>query len=176
MQHARQGDITKKWLKVQCLAQGRFNNQALPAEPCLGEVTWYIWCYIHIIYSTILQLCCLVDSAHFSDCGAQCHQLFLMFKLLALDFSRTLLLFTEEWLCNIRLSHTTLLQSDFTLQLLPGNRACAGTPTHWGLYSALTFSSAHLIPCENLSSSGKAHSEFFDVFPVFTSDGDVVLF
>lgn len=50
-------------------------------------------------------------------------------------------------------SHQTLLQSDVTLQPLPGNRACAGTPTHWGLYSALTFSGSHLPSRGNLVSS-----------------------
>lgn len=52
-------------------------------------------------------------------------------------------------------SHQTLHQSDasdFTLQPLPGNQACSGTPTHWGLYSAQTFCSSHRVSCGNLLS------------------------
>lgn len=69
-------------------------------------------------------------------------------------------------------SHQALLQSDcwdFTLQPLPGNQACTGTPTHWGLYSAFTFSGSHLLSCENRLSSKKAHLGFLDVFPDFIS-------
>ena len=35
--------------------------------------------------------------------------------------------------------------SNQTAEALPGNRACSGTPTHWGLSSALTFSGSHLV-------------------------------
>lgn len=62
-------------------------------------------------------------------------------------------------------SHQTLLQSDcwdFSLQLLPGNQACTRTPTHWSLYSALTFSSSHPVSCENLITSKTAHLELLD--------------
>ncbi len=122
--------------------------------------------------SSSMTLCHCYSNIHISCFGSH-HQttcsvvsvwgvvgLFL-FNSMVKNFSRPLLLFTEEWLCNIRLSHTTLLQSDrwdFTLQPLPGNQACTGTPTHWGLYSALTLSSSHLVSCENLPSF-KKHSQ-----------------
>lgn len=50
-------------------------------------------------------------------------------------------------------SHQSLVQSDasdFTPQLLPSNQVRSGTPTHWGLYSAPTFWSSHLVPGGNL--------------------------
>ena len=35
--------------------------------------------------------------------------------------------------------------SNQTAEALPGNRACSGTPTHWGLSSAVTLSGSHLV-------------------------------
>lgn len=130
----------------------------------------------HMINIILWKVMSIVVTSTFIFChgSAPCHALLIplqSFHLIntqpplwrrILNFSRPLLFFTEECLCNIRLSHTSL-SSNQTAETLPCSRyqatgSAAGIPTHWGLYSALTFSGSHLFSCENLVSSERTHS------------------
>lgn len=61
--------------------------------------------------------------------------------------------------------------SNQTAEALPGNRACSGTPTHWGLSSAVTFSGSHLVSPwkkkrgkKTTSTHFQENLDFWDVF------------
>lgn len=66
--------------------------------------------------------------------------------------------------------------SNQTAEALPGNRACSGTPTHWGLSSAVTFSGSHLVSPWKKKEEKKTTSthfqenlDFWDVSSALTS-------
>lgn len=81
-------------------------------------------------------------------------------QLPGLNFSRPLLFFTEEWLCNIRLSHTRL-STNQTAQTLPCNRYQATRPAlvhqHTEASILLKPSAAHIMsPVETSSLAGES--------------------
>lgn len=66
--------------------------------------------------------------------------------------------------------------SNQTAEALPGNRACSGTPTHWGLSSAVTFSGSHLVSPwkkkrgkKTTSTHFQENLDFWDVSSALTS-------
>lgn len=123
--------------KVLSTIEGASNRYSLVTCKKLGF--WFCFCS-HFTANTA-NILVVVGSTHSSECSpahcptlltdehtAPCHQQpFPAQLLLGLNFSRPLLFFTEEWLCNIRLSHTRL-SSNHTAETLPCNRYQATRP------------------------------------------------
>lgn len=104
-------------------------------------------------------------------------------QIQGLNFSRPLLFFTEEWLCNIRLSHTRL-SSNQTPQTLPCNRYQATGPAlvhqHTEASILLKPSAAHFeSPVETSSLAGERFSDVFNTVthkhvPLFLSFTSII--
>lgn len=85
-------------------------------------------------------------------------------RLGVLNFSRPLLFFTEEWLCNIRLSHTRL-SSNQAAETLPCSRYQATGPARVHQHTEASIlpspsPSSHLLCCGRHGSSWKPHQSY----------------